>query len=54
MGGKKTRVKFGTTNYDTHKILKYVHSNVYGPTKTASMVESHYFLLFVDDLSRHV
>lgn len=54
VGGKKTRVKFGSTNYNTHKILKYVHSNVCGPTKTASMVESHYFLLFVDDLSRHV
>lgn len=27
--GKKIRVKFGTTNYDTHKILKYVH-RMYG------------------------
>ena len=31
--GKKTRVKFGTDNHDIRKILEYVHSDVWGPTK---------------------
>ncbi|KAH9704495.1 retrovirus-related pol polyprotein from transposon TNT 1-94-like protein [Citrus sinensis] len=52
--GKKTRVKFGTTNHDTHEILEYVHSDVWGPTKTASIGRSHYFVTFIDDFSRRV
>ena len=41
--GKKTTVKFGTANHDTREILKYVHSDIWGPTKAASISESHYF-----------
>ncbi|KAH9782717.1 Integrase catalytic domain-containing protein [Citrus sinensis] len=52
--GKKTRVKFGTANHDTREILEYVHSDVWGPTKTASIGGSHYFVTFVDDFSRRV
>ncbi|KAH9794681.1 hypothetical protein KPL71_004983 [Citrus sinensis] len=52
--GKKTSVKFGTANHDTREILEYVHSYVWGPTKTASIGESHYFVTFVDDFSIHV
>ncbi|KAH9665312.1 hypothetical protein KPL70_020298 [Citrus sinensis] len=52
--GKKTRVKFGTANHDTREILEYVHSDVWGPTKTASIGGSHYFVIFVDDFSRRV
>ncbi|KAH9789922.1 hypothetical protein KPL71_003219 [Citrus sinensis] len=51
--GKKTRVKFGTANHDTREILEYDHSDVWGPTKTASIGGSHYFVTFVDDFSRH-
>ena len=52
--GKKIRVKFDTTNHDTREIPKYVHSDVWGPTKTASIGGSHYFVTFVDDFSRRV
>ncbi|KAH9668753.1 retrovirus-related pol polyprotein from transposon TNT 1-94-like protein [Citrus sinensis] len=52
--GKKTKVKFGTANHDTREILAYVHSDVWGPTKTASIGGSHYFVNFVDDFSRRV
>ena len=52
--GKKTRVKFGITNYDTREILEYVHSNVWGPTKTASLDGSHYLVTFIDNFSRCV
>ncbi|KAH9794794.1 Integrase catalytic domain-containing protein [Citrus sinensis] len=41
---KKTRVKFGTANHDTREIFEYVHSDVYGPTKTVSIGGSHYFV----------
>ncbi|KAH9741104.1 Integrase catalytic domain-containing protein [Citrus sinensis] len=51
---KKTRVKFGTANHDTREILEYVHSDVWGPTKTASIGGSHYFVTFVDDFSKRV
>ncbi|KAH9783016.1 hypothetical protein KPL71_009155 [Citrus sinensis] len=51
---KKTRVKFGTANHDTREILEYVHSDVWGPAKTASIGERHYFVTFVDDFSRRV
>ncbi|KAH9679278.1 hypothetical protein KPL71_026064 [Citrus sinensis] len=52
--GKKTRVKFSTANHDTREILEYVHSDIWGPTKTASIGGSHYFVTFVDDFSRRV
>ncbi|KAH9752435.1 hypothetical protein KPL71_014676 [Citrus sinensis] len=51
---KKIRVKFGTANHDTHEILEYVHSDVWGPTKTASIGGSHYFVTFIDNFSRRV
>ncbi|KAH9679174.1 CCHC-type domain-containing protein [Citrus sinensis] len=51
---KKTRVKFGTANHDTREILEYVHSDVWGPTKTASIGGSHYFVIFIDDFSIRV
>ncbi|KAH9657711.1 hypothetical protein KPL70_023190 [Citrus sinensis] len=53
-GGKKTMVKFGKANHDTREILEYVHSDVWGPTKTTSIGGSHYFVTFVDDFSRRV
>ena len=52
--GKKIRVKFGAINHDTHEILKYVHSDIWGPTKIASIGGSHYFIIFIDDFSRRV
>ena len=52
--GKKTRVKFGMANHDIREILEYVHSDVWGPTKTASIGGSYYFVTFFNDLSSHV
>ena len=50
--GKQTRVKFGTTIHTTKGILDYIHTDVWGPTKTASLGGKHYFVSFVDDFSR--
>ncbi|KAH9805146.1 hypothetical protein KPL71_002341 [Citrus sinensis] len=52
--GKQTRVKFGSAIHNTKGILDYVHSDVWGPTKTASLGGMHYFVTFVDDYSRKV
>ena len=49
---KKTNVKFGIgTNY-TEGIPDYVHTDVWGRTKTASIGGNHYFVTFIDDYSR--
>ncbi|KAE8661311.1 hypothetical protein F3Y22_tig00113726pilonHSYRG00149 [Hibiscus syriacus] len=52
--GKKTRVKFGTAIHDTKGILDYVHSDVWGPSKTTSLGGTHCYVTFVDDFSRRV
>ena len=52
--GKQTRVKFGTTIHNTEGILDYIHTDIWGPTKMASLGGKHYFVTFVDDFSRRV
>ena len=52
--GKQKRVKFGTAIHKTEGILDYIHTDVWGPTKTASLGGKHYFVTFVDDFSRRV
>ncbi|GKB54103.1 retrovirus-related pol polyprotein from transposon TNT 1-94 [Tanacetum coccineum] len=34
--------------------MDYVHSNVWGPTKTISLGGKHYYVTFIDDFSRRV
>jgi len=50
--GKKTKVKFDTTTHCTDGILDFVHTDIWGPTKTASIGGNHYFMTFIDDYSR--
>ena len=50
--GKKTKVKFGTVTHCTNGILDYIHTNVWGPTKTASIGGKLYFVSFINDYSR--
>ncbi|KAH0711895.1 hypothetical protein KY289_007854 [Solanum tuberosum] len=52
--GKQTRVKFRTTIHNTKDILEYVHSVVWGASKTPSLGGKHYFVTFVDDFSRRL
>ena len=52
--GKQTIVKFGTAIHNTKGILDYVHSDVWGPSKMASLGGKHYYVTFVDDFSRRV
>ena len=50
--GKQRRVKFGIGIHNTESILEYVHSDVWGPTKSESMGVIYYFVTFVDDFSK--
>ena len=52
--GKQKMVKFGTAIHNTEGILDYIHTDVWGPTKTASLGGKHYFVTFADDFSRRV
>ena len=52
--GKQKRVKFGTVIHNTGGILDYIHTDVWGPTKTTSLGGKHYFVIFVDDFSKRV
>ena len=52
--GKQTRVKFGTAIHQTKGVLDYVHTDVWGPTKTTSLGGKRYYVTFVDDFSRRV
>ena len=52
--GKQKRVKFGTAIHNTEGILDYIHTDVWGPTKTASLGGKHYFITFFDDFSKRV
>ena len=51
--GKQTRIQFGTAVHQTKGILDYVHTDVWGPTKTTSFGGRNYFVSFIDDYSRH-
>ena len=44
-------MKFGTAIHNTECILDYIHTDVWGPTKTASLEGKRYFVTFVDDFS---
>jgi len=50
--GKKIKVKFGTAINRTREILNYVRTDVWGPSKDASLGGKHYFVSFVDDYFR--
>ena len=47
-------MKFGTAIHNTEGILNYIHTDEWGPTKTASLGGKHYFVTFVDAFSRRV
>ncbi|XP_028095863.1 uncharacterized protein LOC114295750 [Camellia sinensis] len=49
---KQTRIKFGTAIHGTKGILDYVHTDVWGSFKNASLGGKYYFVLFIDDFSR--
>jgi len=49
---KKTKVKFGTSTHRSKCLFDYIHINVWGPIKTASLGCHWYFVSFVAYISR--
>ena len=49
---KKTNVKFSIEIHRIKGILDYAHTDVWGPTKSASLGDNHYFVSFIDDYSK--
>jgi hypothetical protein len=52
--GKQNRVQFKTATHKTEGIMDYVHSDVWGPVRTASRGGHMYFVIFIDDFSKKV
>jgi hypothetical protein len=52
--GKQNWVQFKTITHKTYGILDYIHSDVWGPVKTASRGGHMSFVIFIDDFSRNV
>jgi len=50
--GKQHRVKFGSGMHYSSKPFEYVHSDLWGPSKTLTHGESSYFLSIINDYSR--
>ncbi|TXG60237.1 hypothetical protein EZV62_014810 [Acer yangbiense] len=52
--GKQHRLSFSTAQHNTKKILKYVHSDLWGPSKVPTHGGNLYFLSLIDDFTRKV
>ena len=52
--GKATRVKFSKGVHVTKEKLDYVHSDLWGPSRTSSHGGSRFFMSVIDDYSRRV
>ena len=51
---KRNKVQFKTATRKTEGVLDYVHTDVWGPVRVASLGGSMYFVSFSDDYSRKV
>jgi len=51
MFAKQKRVSFSTAKHRTQRILGYIHSNLWGPSRVPSPGGNPYMLTFVDDFS---
>ena len=52
--GKQHRIKFSSSNYRAKKPLEYIHSDLWGASRTPTQGGNLYFLSIVDDYSRKV
>ena len=52
--GKQHRVKFGSGIHHSSRPFEYVHSDLWGPSKTLTHGGGSYFLSIIDDYSRRV
>ena len=52
--GKTTRLKFRRAEHVTTRVLNYIHSNLWGPSKHPTLGGGRYFLSIIDNFSRKV
>lgn len=52
--GKSKRVKFNQARHTTKQPLEYIHSDLWGPSKTLTHGGGKYFMSIIDDYSRRV
>uniref|UniRef100_A0A803P7J2 Integrase catalytic domain-containing protein n=1 Tax=Cannabis sativa TaxID=3483 RepID=A0A803P7J2_CANSA len=52
--GKSTKAKFGVGIYKSKGIMRYLHSDLWGPLRILSRGGARDFLTVIDDFSRHV
>lgn len=50
--GKLTRLPFKQSNWRATEKLQLIHTDLAGPQRTASLKESKYYIIFIDDFSR--
>jgi len=50
--GKQSRLPFPTTTWKAKKKFHLIHTNVGGPHGTLSLKGNHYYIIYVDDLTR--
>ena len=49
--GKSARLRFPSATYKTESILKYVHSDLWGPARVSSHGGNRYYMSIIDDYS---
>ena len=52
--GKHKQVSFKLAIHNTKRILDYIHSDLWGPSRKVSLGGCSYLLTFIDDYSRKV
>ena len=52
--GKVKRIKFETGIHQTKQIMDYIHSDLWGSSRTMTHGNDRYFLSIIDDYSRRV
>ena len=52
--GKQNKVQFKIATHKTEGFLDYVHTDVWGPIRVASLGGTMYFVTFIDDYSLKV
>ena len=51
--GKQPVLPFNNSESISNSIFELIHSNVWGPSPVASIGESRYFVVFIDDYSHY-
>ena len=51
---KQPALSFNKSDSFSHASFKLIHSDIWGPSPTATVRKSKYYVIFVDDFSRYI